>query len=115
FHVAYDQLRRAAGHVDLTDGAGAGDRAGDLVAGAVGRGRGQLVGAVGELVAVQVLAVPGEAVIARCRFASGGEDGVALGVGDGELGGGRSGVQIVAPGGGAVRQRGIAVGDRDLL
>src|SRR3569833_9611 len=26
FHVAHDQLGRAAGHVDLTDGAGAGDR-----------------------------------------------------------------------------------------
>src|SRR6185503_9983361 len=111
----YDQLGRAAGHIDLADGAGAGDRAGDLIAGAVGRRHGQLVGAVGELVAVYVLAIPGEAVIAGRGLAGGGEDGVALGVGDGELGGGRGGVQAVGPGGGAARERAVAVGDRDFL
>src|SRR6185437_7201794 len=99
-----DQLGRTAGHVDLADSAGAGDRTGDLGAGAVGGHHAQLVGAVGELVAVYVLAVPGEAVIAGRGLAVGGEDRLAFGIGDGELGGGRGGIQIVGPGGDAARQ-----------
>ena len=82
FHVSDHQHGRAASHVDLADGAGAGDRAGDRVAGRIGGGHGQLVGAVVELVAVIVLAVPGEGVAARVGGAGAGIDDRTAGIGD---------------------------------
>ena len=57
----------------------------------------QRVGAVGQLVAVIVLAVPVEAVVAGGGRAGAGIDGLAAGIGDGERGAGGGGAQIVVP------------------
>ncbi len=104
-HVSDDQFRFGAGHVDLADKAGAGDRGIDGGAGRIHGGDGQLVAAGRLRVAVVIFAVPLEIVVAGGLFGIRRIDDFAGGIGDGQFRGFGGRRQIVGPVGLALQQR----------